>query len=239
VLAVCCHKTAKARWDTLIKQFRHPGNLNVNTPEGVTPVELDSMPGEDATINPYVPMHLEGSGPEPSMDRKEDHLLKVEEKGIARKNASIEQDIGPCVKLQNPGVSPLATQEDVRLLTPPSSSSPITSKAASMQHPLAVNTGALATPEPDLDNEAKETFCAKMLGVEDEEAFDRARLEGRLVKEDEEWDANEEARLVTMQLVGDAPLIKSMPIPYNVLHMPIHSHTLAAPGAPDEEEVPL
>ena len=117
----------------LIKQFRHLGNLNVNTPEGVTPTELDSTPGEDATTNLYTPMHLEGMGPELLMDGKEDHLLKVEEEGIARENASIEWDIGPCIELQIPGVSPLATHEDIGLLTLPSpSSSPLTPEATSM-----------------------------------------------------------------------------------------------------------
>ena len=204
------------------------------------------------------------------MDGKEDHLLKVEEEGIAGKNASIERDIGPCVKLQDPGVSPLATQEDVRSLTPPSSSSPITPKAASMQRSLVVNTGASATPEPESDgddfwtveedvahahpdraeldplmdepesdDEAEETFCAEMSGMEDEEAFDRAGLEGRLVKEDEEWDADEEAGAVITPRVEDAPCTESRPVPHNALHAPAHSHTLAAPRAPDEEEVPL
>ena len=267
LLCICRHKTAKARWDTLIKRFGHPGNPNVNTPKGVAPAEPDSMPGEDATTNPYTPAHLEGVGPEPSMDGKEDHSLKVEEEGIAGKNASIERDIGPRVELQNPGVSPLATQEDVGSLTPPSSPSPLTPEAASTQRSPVINTGASATPEPDSDgddfwtveediahahpdcaeldplmdepesdDEAEETFCAETSGAEDEEAFDRAGLKGRLVKEEEEWDADKEARAGTTSLVEDAPCTKSEPVPHNAQHAPAHSHTPAAPGAPDEEE---
>jgi len=194
LLRICRHETAKARWDTLIKRFGHPGNPNVNTPKGVTPAEPDSTPGEDATTNLYAPAHLEGAGPELSMDGKEDHSLEVEEEGITE-NASIEWDIGPRVELQDPGVSPLAMQEDVRSLTP-SSPSPITPEAASMQCSLVANTGTSATPNNDSAEDAEEAFRAETSGAEDEEAFDRAGLEGRLVKEDEEWDADEEAGLV-------------------------------------------
>jgi len=93
--------------------------------------------------------------------------------------------------------------------------------------------------EPELDNQAEETFCTKMSGVEDEEAFDRARLEGQLVKEEEKWDANKETGAVTTMLMEDAPCIESRPVPHNVLHMPIPSHTPAALGAPDEEDAHL
>ena len=121
--------------------------------------------------------------------------------------------------------------------------------------------------EPELDNDAKETFCTETSGAEDEEAFDRAGLEGRLVKEKEEWDADkeewdankeewdadkeewdadkeewdadEEARAVITLRVEDTPCTESRPVPHNALHTPPHSHTLAALGAPDEEEVPL
>ena len=57
------------------------------------------MPGEDAITNPYAPAHLEGAGPELSMDGKEDHSLEVEEEGIAGENASVEGDTGPRVEL--------------------------------------------------------------------------------------------------------------------------------------------
>jgi len=133
MLAVCHHKTAKVQWDALINKFGHPGNLNDTTPEGVAHPELDLMPRKDANSNTDTHAHPDGAESELMMDRKEDHLLEVEEKGIARKNASIKQDIGPHVKLQGPGVSPLATQENIRSLTPPSlPSSPITPEAASM-----------------------------------------------------------------------------------------------------------
>src|SRR5712691_3315723 len=149
LLCICGHKTAKARWDALIKRFGHPGNPNDNTPEGVAHQEPDSMPGEDAITNPYAPAHLEGVGPELSMDGKEDQSLEVEE-GIAGENASIEGDIGPRVELQYPGVSPFAMQEDVGSLTPPSPPpTPTTPEAASTQHSPAVNSGTPAIPEPE------------------------------------------------------------------------------------------
>jgi len=107
-----------------------------------------------------------------------------------------------------------------------------------MQCSPVINTGALATPEPDSDNEAEETFCTETSGVEDEEAFDRARLEGQLVKE-EEWDAGEEAGAVITLHVEDTPCTKSRPVPQNMLHVPTLSHTLVALGAPDEEEACL
>src|SRR5260221_7988072 len=237
LLCICGHKTAKARWDALIKKFGHPGNPNDNTPEGVAHPEPDSTPGEDANPNTDARVHLEGAGSQLSMDGKEGHSLEVEEEGIAGENASVEGDIGPRVELQDPGVSPLATQEDVGSLTPPSSPpSPTTPEAASTQRSPAANMGTSATPEPASDNAAEETFRAKTSGAEDEDALDRAGLEGRLVKEEEEWDADEETGAVTTMLVEDAPCIESRPIPHNVLHAPAHSHTLAAPGAPDEEE---
>jgi len=133
LLCICHHETAKVRWDVLIKQFGHLGNPNINTPKGVAPMELDSTPGEDANPDMDTHAHLDSVGPELSMDRKEDHSLEVEEEGITRENASVEQDIGPCVKLQDPGVSPLAMQEEVRSLTLPSSPPPITPEAASTQ----------------------------------------------------------------------------------------------------------
>jgi len=104
LLRICHHKTAKVRWDTLIKWFGNPGNPNVNTPEGVAPMELDSMPGEDTTTNLYAPTYLEGAGPELSMDGKEDHSLEVEEEGIARDNASIDIPASSCKAL---GSAPL------------------------------------------------------------------------------------------------------------------------------------
>jgi hypothetical protein len=39
--------------------------------------------------------------------------------------------------------------------------------------------------------------------------------------------------------VEDPPRIESEPVPHNALHVPAPSHTPAAPGAPDKEEVPL
>jgi len=141
LLRICRHETAKARWDALIKRFGHLGNPNVNTPEGVAPAELDSMPGEDANPDTDARAHLDGAGPELSMDGKEDHSLEVEEEGIAGENASVERDIGPRVELQDPGVSPLATQEEVGSLTPPSSPPPITPEAASTQRSPVTGTG--------------------------------------------------------------------------------------------------
>ena len=51
---------------------RQPGDLNVNTPEGVAHGEPDLTPGEDINPNPNAPMHLEGMGPEILMDTAED-----------------------------------------------------------------------------------------------------------------------------------------------------------------------
>ena len=47
------------------------------------------------------------------MDREDDWLL---EEGTARDNASVEEDRGACVELQEPGVN-LATQEEDMFLT--------------------------------------------------------------------------------------------------------------------------
>ncbi len=45
--------------------------------------------------------------------------------------------------------------------------------------------------------------------------------------------------MVATMLVEDAPRIESRPVPHNALHAPAPSYTPAAPGALDEEEVPL
>ena len=174
-----------AAWQLL--SVRLPGNPNNNTPEGVARPELDSSPGEDTDSNTNAPAHSEGAGPDLWMDVEEDHSLEVEEEGTAGENASVGQDMGPRVELQHPGFSPLATQEEVGLLTPPSSPSPPTPEAASTQHSLVVNTGTSATPDSDSDNEAEEAFRTEMSGAEDEDAFGRAGLNGQLVKEGEEW----------------------------------------------------
>jgi len=104
-----------------------------------------------------------------------------------------------------------------------------------------------ATPNNDSAEDAEEAFCAEMSRAEDEEAFDRAGLEGQLVKEDEEWDADEEAGVVTMSLVEDAPCTESKPFPHNALHA--HTYTSKAastqrspavnsgtPGIPEPED---
>src|SRR5712691_4846745 len=81
-----------------------------------------------------------------------------------------------------------------------------------------------------------ETRCAE---DEDEDAFDWAGFDDRLVKEGEEWDADEETGAVTTTLVEDAPRIESRPVPHNALHAPALSHTPAAPGALGEEDACL
>ena len=113
-----------------------------------------------------------------------------------------------------------------------------TQEAASTQHSSAANAGTSATPDKDSEEDTEETFCTETSGTEDGEALDRAGLDGRLVKEEEEWNADEEAGVTTL-LVEDAPRMESMPVPHNTLHAPAPSHTLAAPGVLDEEEVPL
>ena len=185
------HKMAKGRWKQLIEELsqpafedqpdaiegvtythhdhvepdlhtRQPGDLNVNTPEGVAHSEPDLMLGEEADLNASA--HLEGAEPEPLMDTEEDRLLKVEEDGATGKAASVERDVGPCVELQDPGVSCLAMQEDARSLTLSSLPPPTTLEAASMQHLPAASTGTPNIPvpdhgadlEPQLPNEAME-----------------------------------------------------------------------------------
>jgi len=92
------------------------------------------------------------------------------------------------------------------------SSNTPTQEAASTQHSSAANAGTSATPDKDSEDDTEETFRAETSGAEDGEALDRARLDGRLVKE-EEWDADEEAGVTTL-LVEDA-------------HAPAPSHTPA------------
>jgi len=122
-----------------------PGNLNTNTLEEVAHLELDLI--QEETSN--APMHLEGIGPEVLMDAEEDCLLELEEDGATRKVASIEGDISSHVKLQDPGVSCLAMQEDTKSLTLPLPPPPTTSEAASTQHSPAINAGSQAIPVPD------------------------------------------------------------------------------------------
>jgi len=154
-----------------------PGDPNANTPEGVARGEPDSMPGEDISPNAEQgesdtlkgvahtqtvdvepdltrgevadPMdaraHLEGAEPKFLMDMEGDWLL--EEEGTAGENASVEGDRDPRVELQEPGVSRLATPEEVEFLTSPSSSSsPPDSEAASTQHSPVVNTRNVGHP---------------------------------------------------------------------------------------------
>ena len=134
--------------------------------------------------------------------------------------------MGSCIELQNPGVSPLATQVDAGSSPPP----PPTPGAASTQCSPVVNTGTPATPDTTRKTTTRpEAFRAEMSGVEDESALGRAGLDGRLVKEGEEWDTNEEARARATMLTGDAPHVESRPIPHNAPHTRAHSHT---PGCP-------
>ena len=168
------HKTAKGHWEQLIEELGQPafadepeaieegahahndrtepdlkegqpGDPNANTPEGVTHSELDSMQEE----TPNAPVHFKGMGPEVLKDMEEDCLLKVEEDGAARKAASVEGDVNPCVELQSPGVSCLAMQENARSLTLPSPPPPTILETASMQHSPAANTGTPDIPVPE------------------------------------------------------------------------------------------
>jgi len=124
-----------------------PGNLNANTPKGVARPEPDLMPGEDIDPNANAPVHLEGTGPGVLMDAEEDRPEDMlEEDGIAWENASVEEDRVPHIKLQESGVSHLATPEEDMFLTSSSSSPPTTSDAARAWRLLAVNTGTLAIP---------------------------------------------------------------------------------------------
>jgi len=124
-----------------------PGDLNMNTPEGVAHPELDSIPGEEINLNAST--HLEGAGPEVLMGAEEDHSLEVEEDGATGKTVSVEGDVGPCIELQEPRVSCLATQENTGSLTLPSPPLPTTPEAASMQRSPAIDIETPAIPVPD------------------------------------------------------------------------------------------
>jgi len=128
-------------------QMGQPGDPNVNTPEGVAHPELNSTPGEEIDLNASA--HLEGVGPEVLMGTEEDRSLEVEEDGATGKTISVKGDIGPCVELQEPGVSCLATQENARSLTLPSPPPPTTLETASTQCSPAANTGTPDIPVPD------------------------------------------------------------------------------------------
>jgi hypothetical protein len=149
------------------------GDPNANTPKRVTHTEPDLMPGEDINPNMNAPAHLEGAEPEVLMDKEDDHLLKVEEDGAARKAISVEGNMGPHIKLREPGVSYLAMQENTASLTPLpllSPPPPPYPDIASMQHSLIVNAWTLITSEPDSDNNNDnvwEAFRLDTCGVED------------------------------------------------------------------------
>src|SRR5260221_3207566 len=154
------YPTAKTQWDAIIEEFGHPGNPNINTPEGVAHPEPDSTHGEDANPNTDARAHLEGAGSQVLMDEEDDCSLKVEEEGTARENASVEGDMGPRVELQDPGVSPLATHEDAGSSPSPSPSSTPTPvpEAASTERSPAANTEDVAhahldraEPDPLMD----------------------------------------------------------------------------------------
>jgi len=92
---------------------------------------------------------LKAQGPEVLKDAEEDCLLKVEVDGAARKATSIKGDVNPYVKLQGPGVSCLAIQENAESLTLPLPIPPTTLEAASTECSPAVDIETPATPEPD------------------------------------------------------------------------------------------
>jgi len=73
--------------------------------------------------------------------------------------------MGPRVELQDPRVSPFATQEDVGSLAPPSPP-PTDSEAASMQRSPVVNTGMSATPDNAEEEDAEEAFRTETSGAD-------------------------------------------------------------------------
>jgi len=93
--------------------------------------------------------NLEGTGPEVLMEEEVDHLLEVEEDGATGKAASVEGDASPHIKLQDPGVSCLAMQENAGSLTLPSPPPPTTLETASTQCSPAANTGTPDILVPD------------------------------------------------------------------------------------------
>ena len=142
-------QTAKEQWNQFIEELRQLGHKdipNMYAPKGVAHPELDST-WEEIEMN--TPTHLEGAGPDALMEEEVDHLLEVEEEEAARKAVSVKGDTGPCIELQDPGVSCLATQENARPHTLPSPTSPTTLEAASTQCSLAIDIETLAIPVPD------------------------------------------------------------------------------------------
>jgi len=142
-------QTAKEQWNQFIEelcQLGHKDIPNTYAPKGVAHPELDSMREE---IEMNAPTHLEGTGPDALMEEEVDHLLEVEEDGAAGKAASVEGDASPHVKLQDPGVSCLAMQENAGSLTLPSPPPPTTLETASTQCSPAANTGTPDIPVPD------------------------------------------------------------------------------------------
>ena len=111
-------------------------------------MEPDSTAGKETIPDANTCVHLESTEQEDLMNAKEDWVYKLEE-GTARENTSVEEDRDPCIELQEPGVSYLATQENTKPLTLSSLPPPITLEAARTQCLPAVNTGTLATPEPE------------------------------------------------------------------------------------------
>jgi hypothetical protein len=77
------------------------------------------MQGDDINPNANAPLHLESTEPEVLMDAEGDWSL--EEDGAGRENASVDEDEGPHVELQEPGISYLATSEEEKFLTSPPS----------------------------------------------------------------------------------------------------------------------
>ena len=132
---------AKARWDALNKELGQPDGPSMNALEGVAHGELDSSPGEDPSPNVKTRAHPDIAEPEVLKDAEED--------GTAGKTVSAEGDMEPCVRLREPGVSYLATQEDAGSLTLSTPIPPTTLEAASTQRSSAVNTAMATSPEPE------------------------------------------------------------------------------------------
>ena len=183
------------------------------------------MPGEDADSNTNTPTHSEGAGPELLMDKEENCSLKVEEEGIAWKTPPPRGTWVPASSCKTLGSAPLPHRW---MLGHHHHHYPLLGLLARSAHQSSTQGHQPPQTMTQKTTTHPEAFRAETLGAEDESALGRARLDGRLVKEGEEWDTNE-ARACAMMLMGDAPRVESRPIPHNVLHTRAHSHT---PGRP-------
>jgi hypothetical protein len=98
-----------------------------------------------------------------------------------------------------------------------------------------------AEPDPevsdmgsDLDDN-NEAFHVELTGTKDKDALDWAGFEDQLVKKREDWCIEEEADMAILK-EEDTSCSEAQPVPHHAQHAHVIMDTLAALGAPDEEE---